>query len=362
MKLFRRMFTSPERQGEFIPQIRVRTAHLVGPGSLSVRKGRLHFENAANRKLQLDAEELDEIVAYGDVQVSAAALYALSELRIHLTWLSPQGTMILGRLVHDGARRTLTRLLQTKAWEDRSWQVVVARKVVRSKIESMISALRHYQRQGYRLTKGVLRDLADRAETVKNTSEMDALRGIEGSATAVWFQEWGALFRDPWHFPGRNRRPPRDPVNALLSFGYTFVYRRVAARIEAAGFEPNLGALHEFRPGRAGMACDLMEPLRIPVVDRWVLAICNQGRLAPSDFDESGDGVYLQRERLPHVASWLEQHWHQGNFDLVVEELIREWARSTEESVTYQTSRAASYLHKRWVRAALAQARERDDE
>ena len=80
----------------------------------------------------------------------------------------------------------------------------------------------------------------------------------------------GQLLRPPWRFVQRVRRPPTDPVNALLSLGYTWVLTRTVARCEAAGLEVNLGGLHDYRPGRPSLACDLMEPLRVPAVDRWV--------------------------------------------------------------------------------------------
>ena len=99
------------------------------------------------------------------------------------------------------------------------------------------------------------------------------------------------------------------------------LHRRAVVRIEARGYESGLGALHEFRPGRPSMACDIMEPLRIPVVDRWVLAACAQGIVKKSDFEtlESG-AVMLAKGRIGNVLTRLEEHWHQGNFEQILEQ------------------------------------------
>src|SRR5262249_6394669 len=151
----------------------------------------------------------------------------------------------------------------------------------------------HYQRQGAAAAGPVLQQLQQTAERCREATSLEQLRGLEGAASAAWFSLLGQLLRPPWQFPQRVRRPPTDPVNALLSLGYTWVLTRTVARAEAAGLEVNLGGLHEYRPGRPSLACDLMEPLRVPAVDRWLVQRLNQGEMTPADFVTEGGGIRL---------------------------------------------------------------------
>jgi CRISPR-associated endonuclease Cas1 len=97
-------------------------------------------------------------------------------------------------------------------------------------------------------------------------------------------------------------------VNALLNLGYTRLLQRASARCEAAGLELNLGALHEWRAGRPSLACDVMEPLRVPAVDRWVVALCNQGVVEPGHFVEEGGGIRLQPGQFGRILCEWERH------------------------------------------------------
>jgi CRISPR-associated protein Cas1 len=136
----------------------------------------------------------------------------------------------------------------------------------------------------------------------------------------------GQLLLPPRLFTQRVRRPPTDPVNALLSLGYTFLLRRVEARCEAFGLEVALGALHAYRAGRPSLACDLMEPLRVPVVDRWVVSLCNERRLSPDDFvaDET-HGVRLNADSFGHTIALWEEHYGGGEHERALDSVVQQW-------------------------------------
>lgn len=331
-----------------LPHVRVGVAHLTGPGKLSVDQENLIFENSDCRQARLDIEGLREVIAYGEVHVTTSVMSLLQQNQIALSWVSRNGCFLRGRLAHDTSEKALTRLLQYQAWEDRQWQLTMARETVYNKLKSIQSALRHYQRQGKKIPNGTLKEVENRIAACRTTTTVDQLRGIEGNASAIWFSQFSKLLSRGWVFNKRSRRPPRDPANSLLSFGYMHLYRRVAARIEAGGYEASLGALHEFRPGRQSMACDLMEPLRIGVVDRWVIAVCNQGIVKPSEFEttESG-GVVMIHQHMGKVLTLMEEHWHQGHFDQILDQSLSSWTESIRGQVTSGTSRAASYLKRR---------------
>lgn len=336
------------RPTSILPHVRVGVAHLTGPGTLHATENHLVFEVSETRQIRLDISSLKEVVAYGDVLLTSSAMALLDSNHISMTWLNTHGTFVQGRMSPSRSDRVLGRLLQFQAWEDRTWQLFTAKRIVASKLESIHSALRHYQRQGKTLSQGALTKITESLEACDGTSTVDQLRGVEGFASSLWFSEFAGFFARDWTFTGRNRRPPKDPINSLLSLGYMQLYRRVVSRIEACGYEAALGALHEFRPGRQSMACDIMEPMRIPVVDRWVLSVCSQGILKKSDFESTDAGaVLLARGSLGKVLTRLESHWHQGNSEQILENELRQWIESIRQHVGKETSRASAYLKAR---------------
>ena len=143
---------------------------------------------------------------------------------------------------------------------------------------------------------GELEALRSRAASA---DDRGMLMGIEGDAARRYFQALGKGFSGPIGFFGRQKRPPPDPANALLSFGYVLLANLIAPLLEARGFDPYLGMLHTVRSGRPSLALDMMEEFRHPVVDRFVLRTCNRRQFSPEDFDKvDGKGVRLKKEGL----------------------------------------------------------------
>lgn len=300
-------------------------AHLVGPGKLKVVNGRLAFSTGEGTPLRLDPASLRTVFCYGRVGVSDEAMRLLFHHNVEVAWLTPAGQHCRGRLVRSDPSSTALRLQQYQVLMDQELKRSFARDVVVKKISSQIAAARHYQRHGHPDTKGILRKLDGLRTQATGTDDLDALRGVEGAASAAWFGFFGKLLLPPWTFTQRVRRPPTDPVNALLSLGYTLLTNRIVARCEAFGLEVTLGALHEFRPGRPSLACDLVEPLRVPAVDRWVVMLCNESRLRPEDFRAEGGGVRLQPEIFPKVLADWETTWYKCHHETLMENTVLEF-------------------------------------
>ena len=147
-----------------------------------------------------------------------------------------------------------------------------------------------------------------RSPSVMSTvTDMEALRGIEGYAAKAYFGAFTAMVRqnrDVFAFTGRSRRPPRDPINSLLSFVYTLLVNESAAACEGVGLDPQIGYLHALRPGRPALALDLMEELRAPLADRLVLTLINRNQLTPEDFVERpGGAIYLTKDARKTLLS-----------------------------------------------------------
>lgn len=302
--------------------VAARIAHLIGPGKLRVVNGRLSYTTVTNdgASLRLDPRELDTVACHGHVDVTHDALRLLLAHDVELALLTASGSRCRGRLVTGDSPRVTLRLLQYELHRDPAATLGTARDVVRAKIESQIAAARHYRKQGRRPARrsvGALRSLHAR---VDRAADLDSLRGLEGAASAEWFRWLASLLPAPWSFPCRSIRPPRDPVNALLSLGYTWLLARVSARIEARGLELQLGTLHQYRAGRPSLACDLMEPLRVPFVDRWVVQLTTHRIVSPSDFHATEDGGYRVAPEIfgKLLASW-ERHGRNAGLDPAID-------------------------------------------
>lgn len=286
-------------------------AHLVGPGKLHAASGQLAFTAPERDPLRLDPKALRAIFCYGPVSVTDQALDLLFQHHIEVSWMTPSGFRCRGRLASDHTDSTAIRILQHRVLAHPPHRLVLARHLVEAKIRSQIDAARHYQRQGCRAAGSILGRLQHLLSQCQNAPSLDSVRGTEGHATSLWFTAFGQLLHSPWQFSHRTRRPPTDPVNALLSLAYTWLTQRAAAAIQARGLELALGALHDFHPGRPSLACDLVEPLRVPAVDRWVIKLCNRNEIAPSDFAPEGPGVRLQPKVFGRVLANWETHWSQ---------------------------------------------------
>ena len=149
-------------------------------------------------------------------------------------------------------------------------------------------------------------------ESVKKcmtASDMDELRGIEGEAASVYFSVFDDMIlqqKDNFYFKSRNKRPPLDNVNALLSFAYSFMTNMCASALESVGLDPYVGFMHTDRPGRMSLALDLIEEFRVLICDRFVLTIINKKVINENDFEKREDGAVIlnEKRRKKFITSW----------------------------------------------------------
>ena len=322
--------TAPHTQEKRQPHLHLATpvAHLFAPGKLHWNNATLLFRPAHGNVIRLAVPPLHLVLLYGPVQVTSAAATALLRRGVHLAWLSRTGGSCLGRLVppRDPALRLrqAQHLIQTQPHA----LLQVAQKLVAHKIASQIDALRHFQRHGTPQLGPKLAKLAALKKRARQVKNLDSLRGLEGLATTTWYSTWAQRLKPPWQFQRRQRRPPSDPVNALLSLGYTWLTQRAAAMAQAHGLEVDLGTLHAPRPGRPSLACDLVEPLRVPLVDRWVSSLCNRQVVLPEHFQNTPPhGVRLLPKKLPQVIVAWDRHAQENQLPEKLAELIRTYCR-----------------------------------
>ncbi|MBD2153168.1 type I-D CRISPR-associated endonuclease Cas1d [Leptolyngbya sp. FACHB-16] len=241
----------------------------------------------ANKRTLLDVPllKLDGIVVLGRATVSPAVVTELLERKIALSFLTHTGRY-LGRLEPELTKNIFVRAAQWKAIAPSEPALHVVRGFVRGKLKNYRNALMRAQREVPELSlQSAVTQLEQAIAPIDRTHTIDSLRGLEGSGSAAYFGSFNHLIRaDSFQFQSRNRRPPTDPVNALLSLGYALLRHDVQSAINLVGFDPYLGYLHTERYGRPSLALDLMEEFRPLVVDAVVLSSINRRAIAPQDF------------------------------------------------------------------------------
>lgn len=303
------------------------TLYVTNPDAL-VRKrdDAISISVEGERTMSVPFHVLEGIVLFGHVGCTAALLGACAERGVSVVLLDERGRF---RARVEGAvtGNVLLRRAQYRCAEDGQACLRMAQRFVAGKIHNERIVLQHYVRDHPEIVpsvEGVTLSLHESVVSVADVRSLDELRGVEGDAAREYFSTFGFLLRpdDEGLFSGgRSRRPPKDPVNAALSFFYTMLSRDFSSACEAVGLDPQLGFLHACRPGRSSLALDLIEELRAPYVDRFVLTLFNRGQLGVSDFttDESG-GVFFREAALKKALGL----WQQKKQEKIIHPFLRE--------------------------------------
>ena len=243
--------------------------------------------------------EICQVNLMGNVQLSTQAVQALCEAEVPICYFS-MGGWFYGITTGLNQKNVFLRRSQFRLSEQEYFSLAVARRLTAGKIRNQRTLLQRNHVEPKRVTLDGLKEMAERAETV---ARLDELLGIEGSAARLYFGEFAGMIkpdeergdavRMPFDFEGRNRRPPRDPVNALLSLAYSLLAKDLTVACFAVGFDPYVGFYHQPRFGRPALALDLMEPFRPLIADSAVLTAINTGMVTPRDFVRVGGSVAL---------------------------------------------------------------------
>ena len=264
------------------------------------RGDELHIQTRDGEKTTARLGDTSQVVLFGNVQISTQALQELCERGITTCFLSTGG-WFYGLARGMDHKNVELRRRQFALAADPARCLTMARRFVMAKIRNCRTIIR---RNGDAVTPGVVDRLRDLAASTGNVESLESLLGVEGTAARMYFGEYGRLVKPPgkdaaappqmaFDFDGRNRRPPRDPVNALLSLGYALLSKDVTIKLLAVGFDPYLGFYHQPRYGRPALALDIMEEFRPLIVDSMVLTAINTGVVQPSDFVRRAGAVAL---------------------------------------------------------------------
>lgn len=308
-----------------------------------------------NRRVQVELEEngethvlthiplgqVTQIVLFGNIGLTTPLMDALLGEGVEVVFLSQQGEF-RGVLSGELTPHVPLRRAQYRALENPAFVLNMAKAFVRAKLEHQRALLlRHNRERNDALIAEAAERLGDALNSLPQKVNLNSLRGLEGSATAAYFSGFRRLFDPQWNFTTRQRRPPPDGINVLLSLGYTLLGRLTTSAARAVGLDPYAGFLHEVEYNRPALGLDLLEEFR-PVVDGLALWAAGSGALTPQDFtpgdaerpvvmSDAAKKVYLRafeerlERRFTHPVSGLQ---------LTLRQCLIEQARQVAECVT----------------------------
>jgi CRISP-associated protein Cas1 len=270
-------------------------------------------------KLRVPLHNLDGIVCFGwDTTASTALMAACAEASVSLSFHTPHGKFVASSQSFTSGN-ILLRRAQYRHADDPTSSAAIARNLVSAKIANcrtilLRGARDHGDRAPDKATALLTTSdrLSHRLRNLAQATNLDEIRGIEGEAAVFYFEAFNSLLtadEPAMKLKGRSRRPPLDPINALLSFCYTLLMHDCRSALESAGLDSQCGILHRDRPGRPSLALDLMEEFRPIIADRAALTLINRQQIGPNDFEAKESGAVLLREasRKTVLTLWQER-------------------------------------------------------
>ena len=277
---------------------------------------------------RIPLHNLEAIVSLGYRGASPALMGGCAGRNISLCFLTPQGKF-LARITGSVKGNVILRKRQYEASIDSDISLGIARNCILGKVYNSRWVLERATRdhglqvdvEQMKRASGFLKDSLGYIETC---TDMAQLRGYEGEAASVYFGVFNQMIlqqKKDFAFSGRNKRPPLDNVNAMLSFVYTLLTGMVASALETVGLDPYLGFMHADRPGRVSLALDLIEELRPVLADRFVLALINRKMITGKDFTKKEDGAVLMSDK---ARKNLLTEWQNRKKDVITHPYLGE--------------------------------------
>lgn len=289
------------------------TLYLLTPDSyLFCRNETIAVKIGGQEKNAVPAKDIEAIVCFGQMTVSTPLLEFCGERGISVTFLSSHGHFC-GRFYGPVSGNVLLRKKQYESISQPEFAKRLVQDILYSKIKNsktvLLRAARKHQETRQALTQAA-NQLSELAVQLEACDSIDSMRGLEGAAATIYFSQFDSMLQSPagFRFETRSRRPPRNEVNAVLSFVYTLLTREISSALETVGLDPAAGYLHTLRPGRPSFALDLIEELRAPLCDRFTLSLLNLGQLGEKDFETDSEAVFLnERGRRTVLTSWQKR-------------------------------------------------------
>ena len=274
---------------------------------------------------RIPIHNIEGIVTFGYMGASPGIMKLCADNNVSLTFLSPNGKFI-SRSQGPTRGNVLLRKAQYANSDNENYALHLSKLFIAGKLQNYRNILRRFARDN-----GENKRIEDAAEQLLKCKKrvliadnIDSVRGIEGEAATNYFAVFPDLIlnqKDDFIFNGRNRRPPKDAVNAMLSFVYTLIASDMTAALETVGLDPYVGFLHQLRPGRASLALDMMEEFRAYLGDRLVLSLINRKQVSKKDFVQQGEESIVMTD---NARKTLLSAWQSRKKEIIVHPYLNE--------------------------------------
>ncbi len=264
-------------------------------------------------RFRIPIMNIENIVTFGYMGASPGLMKLCTENNVSLSFMTPQGRFIC-RIQGPTRGNVLLRKRQYTLSEDKDMSLHLAKLFITGKLFNTRSILQRYIRDNGsdEAVEHVIKQLNWQKKRIIKAENIEMLRGEEGQAANTYFDIFDHLIlqqKEDFAFNGRNRRPPKDEVNAMLSFVYTLIANDVASALESVGLDPYIGFMHTLRPGRTSLALDMMEELRAYLGDRLVLSMINRKQITKKDFIRQSDDSFVMTDdcRKEILSTWQKR-------------------------------------------------------
>jgi len=270
------------------------TLYLIDQGAkLKKTSERLVVEKDGKVLLEVPAFKVDRILIYGNITITTPVMLFLLENGIDTSFLSIYGRY-RGRLLPKASKNIYLRVAQFEKNKDEEFKLNLAMQIIKGKIKNSRIILSKYASNHPEVDFSYpISELDKQLRSLERKEKVSTLLCVEGRASAVYFSVFPKMIRGDFGFVARSRRPPKDPVNSLLSFSYTLLTNEINSLLSAFGFDPYIGYLHGINYGRPSLALDLVEEFR-HLGERFTLNLINNGVIKELDFEKKEQGFYLK--------------------------------------------------------------------
>ena len=284
--------------------------YLTEQGSVLRKTGdRLLVHKDDEVLLDIQCNKIDAILIFGNVQFTTQSVHELFEHGIEMALLTRTGRLV-GQITSPSTKNIELRIEQFRKHHDEVFKLNLSKAFVSGKINNGLNVMRSFSYNHSEI--GLNEEMAKLNRALRDINMVEdiaILRGVEGSAARAYFRGFGKMILGGFMFEGRRKRPSTDPVNALLSFGYTLIFNEISSLLDGLGFDPYLGYFHAVEYGRASLASDIQEEFRA-LVDRFTLYLVNNRILTEKDFYQNpkSGGMYLKRGAMKRYFVEYEKY------------------------------------------------------
>lgn len=310
---------------------------------IQYKDGRLQIDTQDECTKSIPIENIDNVLLFGAVNITTGCINTLLKKGIHLTWLSKNGSFF-GRLESTSNVNITKQRLQFRKSDDENFKLEISKQFIKGKTKNQRTILQRYARIAKDANLSFqIKEMEREIKRIDNALSINELMGIEGNLARIYYSGLSVILPDEFKFKKRTKRPPKDPFNSLLSFGYTLLHYEIFTSVVTRGLNPYAAFLHSDREKHPALCSDLMEEWRPVLVDSLAIAMIKKRQISKNDFNEDKNtgGVFLNKEgcqkftvefekRLKQEVAYVEKLPYRMSFRRIIDRQILELTKAME--------------------------------